>query len=64
VGLSKQGVSPERKVQVQNQLIEDGNESSSFGELEIEENAEGLIDQNKIVDFNAHSNNVLMQSRS
>ena len=64
MGLSKQGVSPERKVQVQNQLIEDGNESSSFGELEIEENAEGLIDQNKIVDFNAHSNNVLMQSRS
>lgn len=53
-----------RKIQVQNQKIEDGNESSSFGELEIEENAEGLIDHNKIVDFNAHSNNVLMQSRS
>lgn len=37
-------------------------DDESFGDLEIEENAEGFLDQNKIVDFNAHSNNCLLKS--
>ncbi|CDW84831.1 protein kinase domain containing protein [Stylonychia lemnae] len=48
------------QVKKENQKNEEDDES--LGELEIEENASGLIDQNKIVDFNAHSNNVLMKS--
>lgn len=37
-------------------------DDESFGDLEIEENAERSLDQNKIVDFNAHSNNCLLKS--
>jgi hypothetical protein len=37
-------------------------DEESFGDLEIEENADGILEQNKIVDFNAHSNNCLLRS--
>ena len=30
--------------------------------MEIEENADGILEQNKIIDFNAHSNNCLLKS--
>lgn len=37
-------------------------DEESLGDLEIEENADGILEQNKIADFNAHSNNCLLKS--
>lgn len=55
--------SPVRRNQDRQEITEE--DGSSIGELEFDENTDGgAIDQNKIADFNAHSNSVLMQSRS